>query len=294
MGEPVEFRFRSHALEWCRYYPDTRALDVCFVRGSTYRYIDVPRSVVDGLITASSAGSYFHRHIARRYSAGRPASSASPPQRSRGTTESLLQRSMEAVTAHLPPTWVDPIRAILALTPILVRVVRRRKTKHGDHRATVSEGFSIVTVNASGNQWQFTLTLLHEIAHAHVAQQFPRSAAPHGVEWKHAFRQLLCSNSHLFPVDLAPRVSDHARHPLYSTDADAGLAVALRKYDTTDLRPTVQELAHGQMFSLDGKTVMTKGRLLRSWYRCRSADGRTFRVAPTARVSTLYHPPTKD
>jgi hypothetical protein len=88
-------------------------------------------------------------------------------------------------------------------------------------------------------------------------------------------------------------VSEYARDPLYSSDSHSGLAAALRKYDTLDLRPTVQEIPLGQMFSLDGKMVLTRGRLLRRWYRCKSSGGRTFRVSPTARVHTLYHPPTK-
>jgi SprT protein len=288
MAEPLEFRFRSRVLEWCRYYPDTSELEVCFVRGSIRRYVGVPRHAADGLVIAASPVSYFRRHIACRYGAAEPVNLAPPP----AGTESLLQRSMGAVTAHLPAIWVAPVRVILSSMPILVRVVRRRKTRHGDHRVIVSRGVSVITVNASGNQWQFTVTLLHEVAHAQVARQSAKKTSPHGVEWKHAFRQLLCSHLHLFPEDLAPCVSDYSRNPLYTTDAHTGLAAALRKHDTMDLRPTVQELAPGQMFSLNGRTVMTKGDLLRRWYRCKSADGRKFRVAPTARVSILYNSPT--
>ena len=95
---------------------------------------------------------------------------------------------------------------------------------------------------------------------------------------------------HFFPSDLTEALSDYARNPLYSSDSHSALASALRRYDTLDLRPTVQELANGQMFSLDGKLVMVKKHLLRKRFQCVSIDGRTFYVSPTARVHTLYHP----
>jgi hypothetical protein len=202
----------------------------------------------------------------------------SPPPGSQphGTTTFLLERSLKAVVPH-----------------ILVRVVRSRKTKHGDHQVTGAREFSLITVNASGNPWQFVLTLLHEVAHAEVVHCAIRRVAPHGREWKLAFRQLLHSHIHLFPPDLAAPVMDYARNPLYSADSHGALAAALRRHDTTDLRPTVQELAPGQRFSLDGKTVLVRGQLLRKWFRCTATDGRALRVAPMARVHVLYETPTE-
>jgi hypothetical protein len=155
----------------------------------------------------------------------------------------------------------------------------------------MSRGFSVISVNVSASRWQFVLTLLHELAHAHVAHEFHHRVAPHGMEWKQAFRQLLLTHLHLFPPDLTVAVSDYSRDPLYSSDSHSALAVALRSHDALDLRPTVQDLAQGQMFSLDGKTVMVKKRLLRKRFLCMSTDGRMFHVSPTARVHTLYHPP---
>src|ERR1700690_2424399 len=109
MVHPIEFRFRSRALAWCRYFPDTLELDICFVNGATYRYLQVPRSVVDGLVTASSAGSYFNRDVASHYPATSPTAASPPPIQSRGTAEELLNRSIAAITPHLPMGWVEPI-----------------------------------------------------------------------------------------------------------------------------------------------------------------------------------------
>lgn len=42
-------------------------LEIEFHTGGVYQYIDVPRSVYDGLLRAPSKGSYFHSHIKERY-----------------------------------------------------------------------------------------------------------------------------------------------------------------------------------------------------------------------------------
>jgi hypothetical protein len=284
----VEFRFCSRAIAWCRYFPDSLDLDVCFVNGAAYRYAQVPQSAVEGLASAPSVGKYFNRNIAHHYLSTLKAGGESPPIDSSGTRQYLLKQSLEAVSHHLPQCWNEPIARLLTQTPILVRVVGRRRTKHGDHRLIPSRACSIITVNAAGNPWQFVVTLLHEIAHAQVAQKFANSVAPHGREWKHAFGTILCSHRDLFPPSLTDAVSDYARSPFSSTDKHLVLAKALRSFDAFDRRPTVGELGFGPAFSLDGSRVLIKQRLLRKRFLCQAEDGRRFRVSPSARVEVLY------
>jgi len=42
-------------------------LEVEFHSGGVYQYFDVPQSIYDALMHASSHGSYFHRHIKDQY-----------------------------------------------------------------------------------------------------------------------------------------------------------------------------------------------------------------------------------
>ena len=49
------------------YDPGDRALEVQFVSGGVYRYLDVPARVVEGLARASSIGSYVARNVRGRY-----------------------------------------------------------------------------------------------------------------------------------------------------------------------------------------------------------------------------------
>ncbi len=46
-----------------RYDPDTETLEVEFSGGGVYTYEGVPISVYNGLLSAPSAGQYFHRQI---------------------------------------------------------------------------------------------------------------------------------------------------------------------------------------------------------------------------------------
>jgi len=43
-------------------------LSITFVNGRTYEYEDVPENILDALISAPSAGQYFHANIKDIYS----------------------------------------------------------------------------------------------------------------------------------------------------------------------------------------------------------------------------------
>lgn len=58
---------RSTNIKEVGYNIDSSILEIVFNDGVTYRYYDVPQSVYDGLITAGSAGQYFHRMIRDKY-----------------------------------------------------------------------------------------------------------------------------------------------------------------------------------------------------------------------------------
>jgi hypothetical protein len=55
----------STALRSVAYDERERVLEVKFVHGSVYRYLDVPGSVYEGLLAAESRGVYFDEHVKR-------------------------------------------------------------------------------------------------------------------------------------------------------------------------------------------------------------------------------------
>jgi len=49
------------------YDSESRTLEIEFHSGGVYHYFDVPQSIYDELMHASSHGSYFHRYVKDRY-----------------------------------------------------------------------------------------------------------------------------------------------------------------------------------------------------------------------------------
>ena len=207
-----------------------------------------------------------------------------------------FRQRLIAATRHRLESYLNDaewamVAQILSTTPCMVSAVRARSTKHGDHRWRAAEGYSEVTVNASGNQYQFFFTLLHELAHAVTFQTFGLRVAAHGREWRQTFSNLLkqALTAELFPEDLRSHVARQAAAPHASSSRDTSLQLAFRKYDTLNLRPLVAELAHGALFSLDGKLILRRGEKLRTRFQCLTPAGQAYRVPGTARVHTLYH-----
>jgi hypothetical protein len=57
----------STTIKSLNYLKEIKMLEVEFVRGVRYTYLDVPAEVYDALIFAESIGSYFNKNIAKKY-----------------------------------------------------------------------------------------------------------------------------------------------------------------------------------------------------------------------------------
>ena len=57
----------SSTLKSVGYDPDTQTLEIEFNHGGIYRYFEVPAEVHEGLMKASSLGSYFQANIRDAY-----------------------------------------------------------------------------------------------------------------------------------------------------------------------------------------------------------------------------------
>ena len=68
MGDPpLVTRFDSSAIDFARYHPGRRTLDIAYKGGDLYSYFDVPVRVYRELREAPSAGEYVNREIKPRY-----------------------------------------------------------------------------------------------------------------------------------------------------------------------------------------------------------------------------------
>ena len=58
---------RSSTIDSVGYDEPTKTMKVKFKSGGTYSYAGVPKDEHDRLVTASSVGSHFHKHIKSKY-----------------------------------------------------------------------------------------------------------------------------------------------------------------------------------------------------------------------------------
>ena len=68
MAEPVELK--SHWMSTAEYGHETKDLEIVLDDGHSYTYRQVPASVYQGLISATSAGRYFIANIKGRVTEG--------------------------------------------------------------------------------------------------------------------------------------------------------------------------------------------------------------------------------
>jgi hypothetical protein len=282
---------------------DSRFLHVHHRNGLKY---DCKPSNLMVLCLEHHAGQPLHNHLKgspdyRAFTAkyGRN-SSSNPPSHSthntgrkaEGKSEFLIKlkrKSLRNIENYLPQGFITLVSKELSEAPSLVYVTSQRKSKHGDHKVSPCKRYSIITVNHNDNHYRFTITLLHELAHAKTRLKYGPKADAHGFEWKKTFSDILieCAVQKVFPSDLNEAVKNHARNPMHSSSVDHALEMALRRHDVPDDWPTAGDLPVGARFSLDGQEILIKVENLRKRVRCKSLSGTLYTVSKVAKVQPL-------
>ncbi len=127
-----------------------------------------------------------------------------------------------------------------------LHIVRPRRSRLGDFTQKPGRRPRI-TVNANLNPYSFLITYLHEVAHHVVYCTYSRKRiAPHGVEWKAAFRNLLqpVLNEQCFPQDVLIALRRYALNPKASTGGDPVLIQSLSRYNQSDPVSNKKSLLH--------------------------------------------------
>lgn len=170
-----------------------------------------------------------------------------------------------------------------------LRVVDERATRHGDYRKN-PDGTHAITVNANLNKYRFLVTTIHEIAHLVAFKKYGRDIKPHGIEWKQTFRLLMLPfiNPMIFPNEILPVLANHFKNPTASSDTDALLSMALKKYDAPSDKNFIDELPLGTIFRIADGRIFKKGRLRVKRFECTEIRSNTiYLFKPNAEVELL-------
>lgn len=174
---------------------------------------------------------------------------------------------MDKISKYIPKNAVELVEEILTNHPICIKIVNNRTTKHGDFKR-FKNGFLQITINNSLNEYQFLLTLIHEIAHF-VTYKKSKRVKPHGIEWKLNFQHLMLPflQPSIYPQNILPILANYLKNPKASTGADVDLTYALKQYDEISEKSFIFELQHGSIFSFNKKTYQ-KGDKRRTRFEC--------------------------
>ena len=193
---------------------------------------------------------------------------------------------MQHLFQLIPGKSKKKVIKLLESEPVIIRVTKKRISKHGDFRKKANGDF-FITINESTNPYRFLITLLHEIAHYIVFKKYSSISKPHGPEWKLAYRKILLPflNKQIFPDQICRCLAHYMKNPKASTDRDLNLFMALRKYDKKENYSLILEIEKGQSFRIKGGRKFIKLNKRRKLYECREvSSNRIYLFSPQAEV----------
>lgn len=193
----------------------------------------------------------------------------------------------EAYKKYVPEVFVDIVVDLFLQSSVKFKIVAGRKTKLGDFRAGINGEKHQITINGDLNSYSFLITTLHEFAHLNTYNRYQNRVAPHGEEWKIAFRELLLPiiNSGHLPSDIHKALVNSLINTKASSCSDHQLSRVLHSYDKPkEGMEILERLANNSTFALNGRHFI-KGPLRRKRFVCQEVKtSRSFLVNALAQV----------
>jgi len=168
---------------------------------------------------------------------------------------------------YIPENAINLAQSLVELHDINLKIVNQRQTKHGDFRQ-LTKGKSQITINNNLNQYQFLLTLIHEIAHHVTFKKYGR-VQPHGKEWKQQFQHLMLPflRPDIYPEKILSLLAKYLQNAKASTDSDVKLSLALKGNRAEKGKYFIFDLDFGNVFSFKD-ILYKKGNKRRTRYEC--------------------------
>jgi SprT protein len=175
------------------------------------------------------------------------------------------QRNSEILKKYLPENCVEIIAQWIVQYDFKLKIKKERSTRLGDYTAPHSGLNHTITVNHNLNKFSFLITLVHVTYNTHK-----NSVAPHGVEWKNIFKQLMQPflTPDIFPLEVFSALRNYMQNPAASSCTDVKLLRMLKLYDEPGTNVFIEHLPVNTMFLYNGNRLFKKGEKLRKRYKC--------------------------
>jgi len=192
------------------------------------------------------------------------------------------------VLKYIPKLSVNLVKNLIKEENLTIKIVKIRKTKHGDFKKFVN-GSSQITLNLIENKYRFLITLIHELAHFRVNKNSNFKKAPHGSEWKNTYKLLMLPflNNTIFPDNVLSKLAKHMKNPSATTDSDIDLVISLSKYDKHNDSVFLFDVLNESLFEFNNQTYKKIGKL-RKRYICKDIiKNKKYLFSPVARVKKI-------
>lgn len=197
----------------------------------------------------------------------------------------------QILSKYIPPASVATIANWLIEKKIYLKITRRRSSKFGDYMYPQLGKGHTISINGDLSSYAFLITLIHELAHLNVWERYQHEVAPHGNEWKEAYRYLMnfFLGKDIFPEDLETAIVVYLTQTKSSTCYDTGLMKALRKYSAVSHETfLVENLEKNALFKTENGRVFKKIKKIRKRYHCiEIKTNRIYLFNPVAEVHKL-------
>ncbi len=202
-----------------------------------------------------------------------------------------LERNKVILQKYIPSFAIDIIIAWIFELDFKLKIKKERTTKLGDYTPPHNGLNHTITINCNLNQYQFFVTLIHEIAHLKTYIKFKNSVAPHGIEWKQEFKLLMNPflSSVNLPLDVLYAIRQYIQNPSASSCSDLTLARTLQLYDIkTQNEISVEYLPIGSQFEYQNKRIFKIIEKVKKRIKCQEvATGRFYLFSPIAVVKMI-------
>ncbi len=197
----------------------------------------------------------------------------------------------EILAQYIPQIVVASVLNIIHENNINLKIKKARASKLGDFRAPTGSQPARLSINANLNTYAFLITLIHEIAHWLVWENYKNSRylQPHGIEWKRTFQGLMHPylNSDVFPEKLLAVLQHHMQNPKASSTSDIRLSQEIKEYDTGERQLILADLDIGKIFLLKAKQFQIIEKK-RSRFLCQELNtGKRFLIHSLAEINTV-------
>lgn len=183
-----------------------------------------------------------------------------------------VEHPLDALKQFLPNGSFDPVVQLIHQYKVHLTVTKARKSVLGDYRHPFLGANHKISVNGNLNQFEFLITLLHELAHLLCYEAYKNRVEAHGQEWKAIYGNLLSQFIQLdiFPEDIQKCLLKTIKNPAATANGETQLLLVLRKYNPLQKEGVqfIANIAEGTLFEAMKGKVFRRGKKRRIRIEC--------------------------